>query len=116
MLKLANAFLVVAVLGSGFALYTLEHQIRGQERANAKLNREIDKTHEDIKLFNAEWSSLTRPERIQKLALESLKLEPTKATQFVSTEDLVTKVPAEVPVKLEKKADDPIGDILEKMQ
>jgi len=116
MLKLVNAALVIAVLVSGFALYSLEHRTRGAERDVAKIKREISESREAIKLLNAEWSSLTRPERIQKLAEENLKLQPTSAQQFVSVEDLLVKVPAEVPVKLEEEGKDPIGDILEKMQ
>lgn len=116
MLKAINAVLVVAVLVSGYFLYNLEHATRSAERQIAKTQRQIADTRETIKLLNAEWSSLTRPERIQKLAAQHLALEPTKATQFVSLEDLLTKVPAEVPVKLEEEGKDPIGDILEKMQ
>lgn len=116
MLKIINAFLVVAVLVSGYALYGLEHATRGEERAIAATKRKIDENREAIKLLNAEWSSLTRPERIQKLAAQHLQLEPTRAQQFVSVEDLLTKVPETVPVKLEQEGKDPIGDILKKMQ
>ena len=116
MLKLVNAALVFAVLFSGFALYSLEHRTRGVERDIVKISRDIGDTREAIKLLNAEWSSLTRPERIEKLAREKLMLQPTSAQQFVSVEDLLVKVPAEVPVKLEEEGKDPIGDILEKMQ
>jgi cell division protein FtsL len=116
MLKIVNAFLVMAVLVAGYALYDLEHATRGEERAIASTKRKIDETRESIKLLKAEWSSLTRPERIQKLAEQHLQLEPTKAQQFVSVEDLLTKVPETVPVKLEENGKDPIGDILKKMQ
>ncbi len=116
MLKLVNAALVLAVLCSGFALYSLEHRTRGVEREISQLSRNIGDTREAIKLLNAEWSSLTRPERIEKLAEQNLMLEPTAAQQFVSVEDLLVKVPAQVPVKLEEDGKDPIGDILAKMQ
>ncbi len=66
MLKILNAFLVMTVLVSGYMLYGLEHATRSQERSIAATQRKIDDTRETIKLLNAEWSSLTRPERIQK--------------------------------------------------
>ncbi len=100
MLKIVNAFLVVAVLVSGYALYELEHATRGEERAIASNKRKIDESREAIKLLKAEWSSLTRPERIQKLASQHLQLEPTRAQQFVSMEDLRTKVPETVPIAI----------------
>lgn len=116
MLKIFNALLVVAVLVAGYALYGLEHATRSEERGIAQTKHKIEETREAIKLLNAEWSSLTRPERIQKLAEQNLNLQPTKAQQFVSIEDLLTKVPETVPVKLEEEGKDPIGDILMKMQ
>jgi cell division protein FtsL len=116
MLKIVNALLVMAALVSGYALYELEHATRGEERAIASSKRKIDEARESIKLLKAEWSSLTRPERIQKLATQHLQLEATRAQQFVSMEDLRTKVPESVPVKLEEDGKDPIGDILKKMQ
>ncbi|MBL8788961.1 MAG: hypothetical protein JNM45_00590 [Rhizobiales bacterium] len=116
MLKVINAILVMTVLASGYTLYGLEHSTRSEERKIAATKRKIDDAREAIKLLNAEWSSLTRPERIQKLAEQSLSLQPTRAQQFVSVEDLLTKVPETVPVKLEKEGKDPIGDILKKME
>ena len=116
MLKIFNALLVIAVLVSGYALYGLEHATRSEERGIAMTKRKIDESREAIKLLNAEWSSLTRPERIQKLAEQNLNLQPTRAQQFVSVEDLMAKVPETVPVKLEEQGKDPIGDILMKMQ
>lgn len=116
MLKIVNALLVISVLSSGYILYSLEHTSRGLERNIAKTERMLDEEREAIKLLNAEWSSLTRPERIQRLAEQHLQLQPTRASQFVSTKDLLVKVPATVPVKLEEEDKDPIGDILKKMQ
>ena len=116
MMKLINTVLVITVLTAGFALYTLEHQTRSTERQIVDLNRQIEDSAESAKLLKAEWSSLTRLERVERLAVENLQLEPTKATQFVKIEDLMFKVPATVPVKLEEEGKDPIGDILAKMQ
>lgn len=114
--KLLNAILVIAVLISGFMLYSLEHATRRLERDIARLERQISGSHESIKLLGAEWSSLTRPDRLQRLAAEHLKLQTTKAQQIVKLDELGQKVPPEPIVKLEARDQDPIGDILEKMQ
>jgi cell division protein FtsL len=114
--KLFNAVLVFAVLISGFMLYKLEHATRGTERSIAKLEAMIAGEHEEIKLLNAEWSSLTRPDRLQKLAAEHLGLQTIESDQIVKLGDLGQKVPAEQTIKLETAGKDPIGDILEKMQ
>ena len=114
--KFLNACLVLAALISGFFLYSLEHSTRGLERSITQLQREISEEHESIKVLGAEWSSLTRPDRLQKLAQENLKLETVTASQFVSESQLVERVPAEPIIMLEEKGKDVIGDILKDMQ
>ena len=116
MIKIINAGLVVCVLVAAFFIYSLEHSTRGLERDIAKLQNGITDQREAIKLLNAEWSNLSQPQRLQKLAQDNLKLQPEKAEQVVKLEDLGAKVPATPMVKLEAQNSDPIGAILEKMQ
>ena len=114
--KFFNACLVLAVLVSAFFLYSLEHSTRELERNIARQQRVIMEAREATKVLNAEWSSLTRPDRLQKLATQNLKLETVKASQFVSESELAERVPAEPIVMLEEKGKDVIGDILKDMQ
>lgn len=114
--RLFNALLVMIVLGSGFVLYSLEHRTRSIERDIARTKARIADEREQIKLLEAEWSSLTRPSRIQQLAAEKLGLATAGSGQFVTVEDLAARVPAEPPPHLEEKGKDPIGDILKDMQ
>ncbi len=114
--KLFNGILVVSVLVAGFLLYSLEHATRGLERDIAKIEKQIAASHEGIKLLRAEWSSLTRPDRLQRLAAEHLNLHTLKAQQIVKIGELGQKVPPEPIIKLEAHDQDPIGDILEKMR
>lgn len=114
--KFVNAMLVLCVLVSGFFLYSLEHQTRELERNVAKLNHAISNERESIKFLNAEWSSLTRPDRLQKLAEQHLGLQPLQASQIVKLDDLGARVPPEPVIKLEATGSDPIGDIIEKMR
>lgn len=114
--KFLNAILVLTLLVSGFILYSLEHTTRGLERKVAKLDRSITDEKESIRLLNAEWSSLTRPDRLQKLAGQHLGLKPLQASQIVKVEELGARVPAEPVIKLEASGSDPIGAIIDKMQ
>lgn len=116
MLKFINGILVVAVLISASALYSLEHKTRGLERQIAKTKSLINDDDEAIKLLNAEWSSLTRPERIQALAEQNLKMLPRKADQIVEVGELAQRIPAIAAVATPKQPADPIGDVLKKMQ
>jgi cell division protein FtsL len=114
--KLINAVLVLAALVAGFMLYSLEHDTRRLERTIAASERRIAEARESIRLLRAEWSSLTRPDRLQKLAAEHLRLKPLAASQIVRLEELGGRVPPAPVVKLEAADRDPIGDILRKMQ
>jgi cell division protein FtsL len=114
--KLFNACLVIAVLVSGFFLYSLEHSTRGLERQIGKLKDGIVDEREQIKVLGAEWSSLTRPDRLQKLAQDNLKLKTVTASQFVSEGELAAKVPDAPVFAVDEKSKDPIADILKEMQ
>jgi cell division protein FtsL len=116
MLKLANGALVIMVLISGGFLYAMEHNTRGLEREIKHSNATIDALEEDIKLLNAEWSSLTRPERIQMLAARHLQLAPAEAEQFTTLDQLAQRI-TEVRGKMQETAPaDAIGDLMKKMQ
>ena len=115
MVKIVNAFLVLAVLVSAFFMYSLEHATRGLERQAVKLKTALSDERETIKLLNAEWASLTRPERLQKLAEEQLKLQPQKASQIISVADIPNRIPDAPIIKLDDKSIDPIGTIIEKL-
>jgi hypothetical protein len=67
-------------------------------------------------LLNAEWASLTRPGRIQKMAEEHLKMKTLTASQIIPIDEIGKRVPATPMIKLEAQNSDPIGAILEKMQ
>jgi cell division protein FtsL len=116
MYKLFNALLVLTVLVSGFVLYSLEHASRGIERDIARIERDIAAEHEAIKLLNAEWSSLTRPADLERLARQHLGLENPQASQFVGFDDLGRRVPDEPPVHLVQEGQDPIAGLLDEVQ
>jgi cell division protein FtsL len=115
MLKFANFTLVLVTLGTASTLYNLEHTTRAQERSIAKANAEIMDNAEAIKLLKAEWSSLTRPERIQQLAEQQLGMKRREADQLVTAQELPQRLQDIAKVEAPKgKAT--IDDILKKMQ
>lgn len=114
--KFLNFILVVSLLVSGFVLYSHEHATRGLERQIAKHQRSIAEETENLRLLNAEWSSLTRPDRLRALAEKYLGLSTLKARQIVKLNEIVQKVPPEPVMKLEAEGSDPIGAIIDKMQ
>jgi len=116
MFKFFNALLILTVLVSGFVLYSLEHATRGIERQIAETHRAIAAEHEAIKLLKAEWSSLTRPADLERLARQHLGLEFPDAAHIVQLDELGRKIPAEPPVLLVEEGKDPIAGILRQVQ
>jgi cell division protein FtsL len=115
MLKVINFTFVLATLGTASVLYSHEHATRGSERALAREKAEILDTAEAIKLLKAEWSSLTRPERIQFLATTQLGMRSMTADQFVTEEELAARLDV-LTASTTTAATNPIDDVLKKMQ
>jgi cell division protein FtsL len=115
MLKFANFALVLATLGTASMLYSHEHATRASERAMAREKAVIVDTAEAIKLLKAEWSTLTRPARIQYLAQTQLGMQPMTPDQYVDEKELLARLDKLTTSSTDKPAN-PIDDVLKKMQ
>ena len=118
MLRLLNFLLVPAVLASGFALYNLEHSTRSLEREIAATGKDIDGEYEMIGLLNAEWSLLTRPQRLERLARNHLGMGPLMPDQIKRSEQLTGSLPHAPAASPDETpaSDDPLADLLRMMQ
>lgn len=116
MLRFFNVVLVLGSLGAAFVLYSLEHSTRGTERETARIDRQMADERETMKLLAAEWSNLTQPARLQKLAEEHLELKPTNLLQLAEPAELASRLP-ERPIEIpDETSKDPIADILKAME
>lgn len=118
MLRLVNVLLVVCVLGSAFALYKLEHNTRKLERDIAARQEAIESEYEMIGLLNAEWSLLTRPQRLENLAKHHLGMGPLMPDQIITDAQITGSLPpapANAPDKI-PASEDPLADLLRMMQ
>jgi cell division protein FtsL len=113
MLRLVNALFMLGVLVAAFMIYGLEHQRREAERRTVEIRLRIAEEREAIKLLEAEWSLLTRPDRIERLAKKYLRLAPLTPRQLVSEADIARRVPQEPIIVPGTPGTDPIGDVLE---
>lgn len=116
MLRLFNLALVLAVLVSAFFLYSLEHRMRAGEREVARIQRQIGEEREQIRLLHAEWSSLARPTRIERLAREHGKMRPTGPLQFVTEAELAHRLPERPAPNPAESPDDPLAEMLKALQ
>jgi cell division protein FtsL len=70
-------------------IYDMKFETRRLEDRAAQIERAIEDEKDNIALMRAEWSHVSRPENIETLAREVLKLEPAKADQLVSQSDFM---------------------------
>ena len=113
MLKFVNSVLVLCLLVAAFGVYSLEYSIKQDERLITKAKKEARQTRETIKLLNAEWSMLTRPDRLQRLAKQHLDLEPVRSDQMVKPEVLSVLLPDRPAPDPAAIKNDPIAKMLE---
>ena len=70
-------------------IYDMKFETRRLEDRAAQLTRAIEDERDNVALMRAEWSHVARPERVETLAREVLKLEPAKPEQLINHWDFV---------------------------
>jgi cell division protein FtsL len=116
MLKTLNVILIVVVLGLAFLLYSLEHRMRGGERAVAGLAQQIAEERETIRLLETEWSFLARPQRLERLAREHAGKGPLTPAQILSPAELARRLPNRPVPNPAESPDDPLAELLKVLQ
>lgn len=116
MLRIVNAILVCGLLGVAFWLYQLEYKARVAEDQIAAIKREMQGEYEAIRLLRAEWAHLTRPQRIQELAVKHLTLSSLKPEQVIAASELRTAIPEFDRFRKPDQDGDPIASLLEGLE
>lgn len=74
-----------------YGLYNLKYEVEDlQDHANGLRSR-MEEDRRAIKVLEAEWAYLSRPDRLQKLSQKFLVLQPTVARQVGGVADLRLK-------------------------
>ena len=81
--------LVVTVMGLAFWAYTENYATKGSLDKIAQLNKDIGLAHSRLRVLNAEWAYLNRPERLLQLVnanFDDLRLLQLTADHFARLE------------------------------
>ena len=91
MFRTTDIVLIAVMVAAAAFTYTTKHDAENRLAENQKLERQLQFELDTIDVLKADWSLLTQPSRLQKLAeiYESeLQLQPVEAHQIVGLDEL----------------------------
>jgi hypothetical protein len=92
MIRLRTLFWLVLVTVAGFAMFGVKYQVQALEDQLAGIKRATAAEEHEIRVLDAEWAFLTRPETLEAMNRQFLSLVP------ISTKQLHTTV-ADIPMR-----------------
>jgi hypothetical protein len=91
MLRFLNIVAILALIGSAVYAYSIKYQTSFQAEQILKMKHEIKAERDAIAVLRAEWSFLTRPERLQQLSDRYLDLQQLSVGQIVAASAIPDK-------------------------
>lgn len=76
----------------GTILFHTSQEVTDGRSSLRKMEREVLREEESLRVLQAEWSYLNQPERLEKLANEYLELQPLNGRQFARISDINERV------------------------
>jgi cell division protein FtsL len=87
-------FLIIGMTAlSGTVLLHTSQRVQNAEVKLEHLESSVSREQEKIRLLKAEWASLNRPERLEKMAREFLNLVPPQPETMVDEVSVLPDVP-----------------------
>ena len=89
--RLVLSFTLIFTLGLGVWAYKTNYASRSALLRVESINKQIDYETHQIKILNAEWEFLNRPERLRKLVeyyFLELRLNPINPDDFISFSEI----------------------------
>lgn len=80
----SNLIVIVLAAVTAFAMFAVSYRVKDLEDELASVERSRVLAERSIHVLNAEWSFLTRPDRLTDLARRHLALAPVAAGQVVA--------------------------------
>jgi hypothetical protein len=85
MVKVGTLFWLVLVSATGFAMFGVKYQVQALEDELARTKRATMAEEHEIRVLDAEWAYLTRPETLEAMNRQFLSLTPISTKQLHST-------------------------------
>src|SRR5271167_2261347 len=85
MIRLGTLFWLVLVSATGFAMFGVKYQVQALEDELARTNRATATEEHELRVLEAEWAYLTRPETLEAMNRQFLSLGPLVTKQLHTT-------------------------------
>ena len=92
-MRALNILVICALVLAASAVYKIKFDSTLQAARVAKLRNELRQERDAVAALRAEWAKLDTPARIEELAARFLHLQPVKATQFDTFDNLPARPP-----------------------
>jgi cell division protein FtsL len=89
MMRISTLFWLCVVFVAVLGLYKVKYKVHEVKSEVASLENKLADESRAVHVLEAEWSYLTRPERVRELANQHLKLEPLTSAQMMMPASLV---------------------------
>jgi hypothetical protein len=84
-IRLGTLFWLVLVSATGFAMFGVKYQVQALEDELARTNRATATEEHELRVLDAEWAYLTRPETLEAMNRQFLSLGPIATKQLHTT-------------------------------
>ena len=85
MIRVGTLFWLVLVSATGFAMFGVKYQVQALEDELARTKRATAAEEHEIRVLDAEWAYLTRPETLEAMNRQFLSLAPISTRQLHAT-------------------------------
>jgi len=85
MIRVGTLFWLVLVSATGFAMFGVKYQVQALEDELARTKRATTAEEHEIRVLDAEWAYLTRPETLEGMNRQFLSLAPISTKQLHTT-------------------------------
>ncbi len=97
MIKLSALFWLVLVSATGFAMFAIKYQVQAVADELAQTTKRADDAERDIRVFDAEWAYLNRPDALAQMNQRYLSLAPIATKQLIANIGDIPMRPAPPP-------------------
>ncbi|RMF09249.1 MAG: hypothetical protein D6763_08075 [Alphaproteobacteria bacterium] len=89
--RLLTTLVLLLVVVAGLGLYQLKYQTQRLQQEVAALDHQLASDRAAIRVLEAEWTYLTRPERLAALSQRYLALAPTSGEQIAPSPEVIAR-------------------------